>query len=85
MRTTIRLNEKVLREAKAYAARAGQSLTRVIEDALREKLNGSVVPKRKKTGLPVFAGKGLQPGVSLEHNAALLELMDEDTPVSSRR
>ena len=35
MRTTIRLDDALLREAKARAARAGRSLNEFIEDAVR--------------------------------------------------
>ena len=38
MRTTIRLDDDLLREAKAYAAATDRTLTRLIEDALREAL-----------------------------------------------
>jgi hypothetical protein len=36
MRTTIRLNERLLAEAKKYAAESGRTLTSVLEDELRE-------------------------------------------------
>lgn len=39
MQTTLRLNDTVYREAKAEAARRGLTITRFIEDALRERLN----------------------------------------------
>jgi predicted transcriptional regulator len=38
MRTTIRLDENLLAEAKRYAAESGRTLTTVIEDALRTSL-----------------------------------------------
>jgi hypothetical protein len=38
MVTTLRLNEAIFREAKAEAARSGVTLTRFIEDALRQRL-----------------------------------------------
>jgi hypothetical protein len=79
MRTTVRLDDALLADAKAAAARSGRTLTQVIEDALREAL-----ARRESTGasgapvaLPTFAGKGLQPGVDLDSTASLLELMDE--------
>jgi hypothetical protein len=79
MRTTVRLDEHLLREAKALAARTGRTLTQVLEDALRE----SVVRSRlagnegRSVELPTFSGRGLQPGVDLDSSAALLELMDD--------
>lgn len=38
MRTTIRLDDELLREAKRLAAETNQTLTAVIEEALRERL-----------------------------------------------
>lgn len=78
MRTTVRLDDHLLREAKQFAARAGRTLTAVIEDALREALNRSQKrPKRPPVKLPTFRGKGVRPRVELDDTASLLELMDE--------
>ncbi|NJN52832.1 MAG: ribbon-helix-helix protein, CopG family, partial [Gammaproteobacteria bacterium] len=38
MRTTIRLDEKLLKEAKRQAAESGMTLTAIIEESLRERL-----------------------------------------------
>jgi predicted transcriptional regulator len=38
MRTTIRIDDQLLKKAKQLAARSGKSLTSIIEDALRESL-----------------------------------------------
>ncbi len=77
MRTTIRLDEQLLKEAKQLAARSGKSLTAVIEDALRESLSRqqSGAP-RKPVRLPTVNGKGPLPGVDLDDTATLLDLMD---------
>lgn len=78
-RTTIRLDDELLRGAKETAARTGRTLTGVIEDALREALaRGGENARREHVPLPTFRGKGLRPGVDLDSTAALLELMDED-------
>lgn len=77
MRTTIRLDESLLKEAKALAAETGTTLTNVIEEALKESLRrrkqqpSSLRPVR----LPLHKGK-LRPGVDLNDSAALLDLMD---------
>jgi hypothetical protein len=64
MRTTIRLDESLLREAKALAARTGRTLTAVIEDGLRETLSRQKKRHdRPRAALPTFKGKGLRPGV----------------------
>ena len=78
MRTTIRIEDELLADAKALGARTGRTLTRVIEDALREALARGKASARRRIELPTFRGSGLQPGVDLDDNAALLELMEED-------
>ena len=77
MRTTIRLNDQLLAEAKLLAARTGQTLTSVIEDALRARLaRPQVAKKRCRIRVPTFRGKGVQPGVDLDNTAVLLDLME---------
>jgi hypothetical protein len=77
MRTTIRLDENLLREAKAYAAATHRTLTGLIEDALREALaRRNPQNAHRRVRLRTFKGRGLQPGVNLDSNAALLDLMD---------
>ncbi len=77
MRTTIRLDDQLLRDARQLALRTGRTLTEVIEDALRETLNRQRRPARRTVELPTFRGGGLRPGVDLDDSAALLELMDQ--------
>jgi len=78
MRTTIRLNDNLLADAKAHAVRTGRTLTAVIEDALRQALARGE-PETKRPHIPVFrGGGGLQPGVDLDDSAALLDLMERD-------
>jgi hypothetical protein len=38
MQTTLRINDEVYRDAKVQAAREGSTLTRFIEEALRERI-----------------------------------------------
>ncbi len=78
MRTTIRMDDDLLRRAKEHAARTGTTLTRVIEDAVRQLLARRRVNQvRESVRLPTFCGEGLQPGVDLDDTASLVELMDE--------
>ena len=77
MRTTIRLDEHLLAEAKELAARTNRTLTSVIEEALRELLGRQRKDvARQPVVLPTFDGQGLQPGVDLDDSAALLNLME---------
>jgi len=79
MRTTIRLDDELLREAKRRAAESGRTLGDVIEDALREALlRHRPDEPRSRVSLPTFGGggRGLMPGVDLDDSAALLDLME---------
>jgi hypothetical protein len=77
MRTTIRLDDDLLREAKAYALATDRTLTRLIEDALRAVLaQREVSATRRRLRLRTFKGCGVQPGVDLDSNAALRDLME---------
>lgn len=79
MRTTLDLNEQLVRRAKKVAAERGTTLTAIIEDALREKLTRPArQAKKKKRTLHTFKGDGLRPGVELSSTAALLDLLDAD-------
>ncbi len=77
MRTTIKIDDRLLAEAKTYAARSGRTLNAVVEDALRESLaRHARKPDRRKVELPTFSGSRLAPGVDLDDSAALLDLME---------
>ena len=83
MRTTIRLDDQLLKEAKQLANESGRSLTSVIEDALREMLSRQKrLVDRPRVHLTTVSGDGLMPGVNLDDSASLLDLM-EDTDASS--
>lgn len=76
MRTTIRLPDDLLTEAKRVAAETNRSLTRLIEDALRSALARRQAPPRERVRLPTVDGMGLRPGVDLDNSAALLDIME---------
>jgi hypothetical protein len=79
MRTTVRIADALLAEAKAYAARHNRSLTSVLEDALRELLSRqSDRVEHTSVRLDVFFGDGLMPGVDIDSSARLHEFVDEE-------
>jgi len=81
MRTTVRLDEALLRATKARAAQTGRTMTALIEEALRESLaRTSSRPVREPVALPTVRGSGLLPGVDLDDGSALLDLMEGDRP-----
>lgn len=76
MRTTIKIDDQLLNEAKARAARAGTTLNAVVEDALREAFARRRRANRRRIDLPTFAGSQVRPGVDLDDGAALLDRME---------
>ena len=79
MRTTVRLDDGLLSQAKREAARRGRTLTSLLEQGLRLVLAqaDSRRSPRSRVKLPVCrAGGGPLPGVDLDDSAALLDRME---------
>ena len=76
MRTTLDIEDHVLRKAKQLAAKEGKTLTRVIEEALRDRV---ARPRRSARSfkLRLLTKKGrLIAGVNLADRDALYERME---------
>lgn len=77
MRTTVTLDDALVRRAKQQAVRTGQTLSSLIEAALRDAL-----ARRPATSvdyrftLVTHRGSGSRPGVDLSDNEAVRDLMD---------
>ena len=80
MRTTIKVDYQLLKEAKARAARSGSTLNAVVEDALREAFARRRDANRPPVELPTFPGSQLQSGVDLDDGVALIDRMEGPTP-----
>lgn len=80
MKTTLNINDHLLADAKALAARQRVSLTRLIEEGLTLRLRTPVsATPRGKLRLPVFKGRGgLVEGVNPLSNKSLLNALDDD-------
>lgn len=80
MKTTLDIDDHLLADAKAHAARQRTTLTRLVEEGLHLRLQRrSVAARATKPQLPVFKGRGgLRPGVDPTSNKALLEAADDD-------
>lgn len=77
MRTTVRLNEELLRSAKQHALVTKRTLTQLIQDAviaLMERERGAASPR--VVTLPTFKGEGTYPGVDINSSATLLDQME---------
>ncbi len=79
MRTTVRLDDRLLEQAKRESARRRETLTALIEQGLRLVLaQGRGPERRKRVVLPVCrAGGGVLPGVDLNDSSALLDIMEQ--------
>ena len=79
MRTTVRLDEGLLEQAKREAARRHETLTALIEQGLRLVLAGPRSPqRRRRVTLPVCkAGGGARPGIDLNDTSSLLDVMEQ--------
>ncbi|MBW2275215.1 MAG: ribbon-helix-helix protein, CopG family [Deltaproteobacteria bacterium] len=82
MRTTVRMQDELLRRAKEVAAQRDTTLTAILEQALREWLDHQGRKKRRRpVALPVSrSGDGLLPGIDLDDSANLLDRMENDGP-----
>ena len=76
MRTTIDVNDELLRAVKARAARERRTLKEIVEQALREFLAGPGLGPADAPPIPSFRGRGVRPGVDLTDNAALEAVMN---------
>jgi hypothetical protein len=80
MKTTLDIDDRLLANAKAFAARRQVSLTRLIEEGLRLRLRGERSSSRASTpDLPRFLGAGgLRAGVDPTSNKSMLAALDDD-------
>jgi hypothetical protein len=79
MRTTLNIDEALLADYKQIAARSHRSLSAVIQDALRESLaRQAAAGPVTRVKLPTSGCGGLMPGVDLDNNAALAEILESE-------
>ncbi len=83
MRTTVDLDDELLREVKRRATDSGRTMSETVRDLLRASLAAAPAGRRRpgRVKLITFSGApepGLQPGVDVSDNADLLEILDED-------
>lgn len=85
MRTTIRIDDELLRRTKLHAAQTRRTVGQVVEDALRAALAARPESRQDVAPLPSYGGSGVLPGVDLSNAAALRDVMDEAEPVDALR
>ena len=78
MRTTLNIDDELMRAAKRLASEEGVTMTRLIEDALRARLAPSgKTAKPYRLRLVTMKGR-LLPGVDLADRDSLYDRMDRD-------
>ena len=78
MRTTVRLDQALMKRAKKEAARRGETLTSIIEKGLRLILaQPALRTRREPVRLPVCReGGGTLPGVDIVNSSDLIDHME---------
>jgi|RhiMetdeSRZDD1v2_1073273.scaffolds.fasta_scaffold1591047_2 plasmid stability protein len=79
MRTTVRLNEDLLRRLKAFAAERNRSMTSVLEDAVRQMLDlHENLPPKRHIDIITYGGDGYVTEIDLTPEAIKHIMMEED-------
>jgi hypothetical protein len=84
MRTTVRLPDKLMTEAKRFARQRNRTLTDVIEDGVRRVLDED----RREAGpikLPELSSAGGKCLVDLTRMSDVYDLLDEGLPIEKLR
>jgi hypothetical protein len=78
MRTTVRLDDGLLRRVKAEASKRGETVTALVERGLRLVMAGSSRATRPtRVTLPVSRRKGgTRPGVDLNNSTTLFDILE---------
>jgi hypothetical protein len=86
MRTTVSLDDRVYAEFKVLAAQSGESVSSVIERAMRRYLlDRDARPSEVLPALPTMRSGGVRPGIDLDDLSRVQEVLDEGRPVDAIR
>jgi hypothetical protein len=83
MKTTLNIHDSLLYEAKAFAAQQRTTLTRLIEEGLRLRLQPKHTKPQAKVNtitlpvLPSTGGQGLHPSIKSLSNKSLYDAADD--------
>jgi hypothetical protein len=78
MKTTLDLDNELVKRAKAQAARERKTLTALIEEGLRLRLRRQGPVRRAPVDLPVFrGGQGFAAGIDPSSNRSIYDAADE--------
>ena len=85
MRTTITIDDELLRQLKEQAARTGRTIGALVEDAVRSSMARADERPDTIEPLPTFGGSGVMPGVDITDMRSLRDLMDDDVAIDALR
>lgn len=77
MKTTLNLDERLMRDAKRIAAERGVTLTSLVEEALRRAIETPKARPRSSLSIPTITGNKL-PKVDVADRVELYEWMEKD-------
>ena len=79
MRTTLSIDDHLLKQAKQRAASQHRSLAKFVEEALRQVLAREPAQRKPRSPveLPVSGEGGMLPGVDMDSTADLLQVMEK--------
>lgn len=80
MKTTLDIDDRILAEAKALAAREQTSLTKLIEEGLALRLRPPDARTRPRINLPVSGtrGGGLYPHIDYTSNKSMFQAIEDE-------
>lgn len=78
MRTTLNIHDGLYADIKKLAKESNTSVSAIVHDFLLEAFTRRANRKRDPVELPVYHGRGTQPGVDITDNAGLLAIMEDD-------
>ena len=79
MRTTVTIDDHLLKRAKQLAVQSGRSLGDIVDDALAVLIaRADTATAAPAVALPTDGGSGLRPGVDLEDKEALAMMLGDD-------
>ncbi len=79
MKTTLEIDERVMRQLKERAAHEGRTMSELVETALRALLAKDESKKSELPPLPVWDGGGML--IDVDSRAAMYEAFDEEDPL----
>ena len=76
MKTTLNLDDDLMRALKQRAAETGRTMTSLVEEAIREILAGHSAPRTEEFRWVTVRGR-IQPGIDVADRDSLIDAMED--------